>query len=385
VKFSTTNESGNISRMVGNLQFLPPSQQQPLSHLSSVATGDGTYYFEIDAQGYVEYTNNAGQTWTNTGDGAYTVSAGIDGLGNADVWVIGGDNNVYVIHTASAGPGGPSSGPGYFSNLGLNGAKAISALQGPLPASPHQNVNTGGTIVYALGPDNQLYMNTESGSNSTWKLLGTPSNAPLVTISAVGTQSFPPGGGRNLGSVCFATDSNGYVWEFSTPDDITGTWIDTGGRNAVQIAASFGSNSYAKDSMVYVLTNDGTVKEWGDPRTGNTWTSLGSGFVEISADRTDPSITGVPQPVTGIVYAIAASSHNLHELTIYKDKNLGGNATAVTSEGGVALATDQHYNPWVYADPHGYDPWYYNLPSNYTGWYNLNGPQMWQQSTPVDA
>jgi hypothetical protein len=51
----------------------------------------------------------------------------------------------------------------------------------------------------------------------------------------------------------------------------------------------------------------------------------------------------------------------------------------------VALVTDPHYDPCVYADPHSYDPWIYNLPTNYAGWYNTNALQMFQQSTPIDA
>jgi hypothetical protein len=209
-----------------------------------------------------------------------------------------------------------------------------------------------------------------------------------VTISAVGTET-PPSGASKVayaGSVCFATDSNGYIWEYSTPNDVSGLWYDTGGRNVVQIAASYGNNANPSPPMVYALTTDGKVWEWGAPQKGNAWQSLGSGFVEISAERTYPGFSAVPLPI-GAVYAIAASSHNLHELTLYKDRNLGGDYTAITAEGDVALGTGSSYKPGVYADPSSFDPWAYDgyLSSTYTGWYDMNGPQMLAQSTPIFA
>jgi hypothetical protein len=357
--FATTGLISSVNNTTGLISTLGLYSQQPLSNLSSVTAFNGTFYFEIGPQNVISYTNNGGQTWQSTGLQGISISAGVDGVGDADVYLITLDHSVWMYDTHS----------NQASDLG-GYAKAISAVQGPV-SSVHPDIS----LVFAIGSNNQLYVNGEGGNGSTWKALLAPNaswitssgtnspGTPLVTISAVGATGLP--GGDNT-VFCYATDSSGDIYDYVNGEALsgwnwaTGIWFDTGGRNAVQIAASYDASH---NPIVFALTTDTKVWEgWRGGFGGWNWTALGSGFVEISANRSATASTAADT-----VYAIASSSHNLHVLSVGSGQNLGGSWTAVTAEGGTAFATDTSFDPWVYASV----------------WRDMHGPQILKESMPI--
>jgi hypothetical protein len=181
--FTTTGLIGTVRNTSGLLGTLNNYAQQPLSNLSSVTAFNGTFYFEIGPQNVISYTSDGGQTWQSTGLQGISISAGVDAVGDADVYLIALDHSVWTYDTHS----------NQASDLG-GYAKAISAVQGPV-----FSINPDISLVFAIGSNNQLYVNGEGGTSSTWRALLAPNaslitssgtmnslGTPLVTISAVG-------------------------------------------------------------------------------------------------------------------------------------------------------------------------------------------------------
>jgi hypothetical protein len=361
---------------VGNIAHTSPpisltGLPQQYSNMSSVTDASGrTVFFEITADQSVWYWTPSYQSngWHNTGEKALSVSAGTDGVGNAAAFVIGTDHAVheYLVATESW--------------ISLGGyALSISATQSP--GFPN--------IVYAIGSDSKLYATSGFGG---WTALGSPvgtsTNGELETISSidyVGANGYPL-------SVCYATDSNGKVWQWtSLPMNgggfggvPGGTWSSTGGANAIQIAAGY---DYNANPVVYALSWDHRVWVY----DGGSWSSVGGTStyaLEISAGRS----WAANNPSRNVVYAIGGN----HSVYVFNNsanatwrssvgwQDLGGYATAITAEA-------VHYTDYIdgvfandaYNNVYEYLPGLSTSSGSYSYWAPLYGPQVHQSTTPL--
>jgi hypothetical protein len=149
----------------------------------------------------------------------------------------------------------------------------------------------------------------------------------------------------------------------------TYTWQFTGGRNAVQIAASF--DGYG-NPIVYALNQNRTVSvfdQW-------NWSNLGGYALEISAGRS----WGNGNPTQNIFCEIGGN----HHVYVYNNsasstwgtgfwQDLGGYATAISAEAIEGNSINDLFANDYYNDPYVYS----------SGWENLNGPRMHASFTPI--
>jgi hypothetical protein len=238
-----------------------------------------TTLYAITSDDTVAVSNDGGP-FTNLGEYAKQVSAGLDANGGPEVYIIGSDNAVWV----NDGSGWVSLG-GYVKQISAainNTVYAIAANDSVWVNNGSGWVTLGGYVkqisagvnnsignpqpeVYAIGGDNSVYLNNGSG----WTNLGL--YAKQISATTVGV--FAIGG-----------DNAVYGNYSGKPND----WVDLGGY-AKQISASFyysydisGIPTGGDYMQVFAIGLDDSLyvnPGW----DGSQWNHLGGYVTEVSA------------------------------------------------------------------------------------------------------
>ena len=174
------------------------------------ATSNGTVYAIGKDNGV--YVNH-GSGWVDLGSYALQISASVDGASNPKVYAIGSDSAVYV-----------NDGNGWVDLGGY--AKQISASPGPFDQFVDLTAGTQAVVgdyntVFAIGKDDAVYVNTNNGGG--WVDLGGYAKQISVGLDPDGQAKVYAIGGDNALYINDNTgwiDMGGYVRQIAAPPNL---------------------------------------------------------------------------------------------------------------------------------------------------------------------
>jgi hypothetical protein len=290
------------------------------NHVWVIGLDDAIYHSE----------GSPGLDWVKIGGYARQISAGADAVGNAELYVIGGDNAVYV-----------GGGLGGFAKLG-GYAKQIAA--------------TMDNIVYAIGGDNAVYKNTGSGSG--WVNLG--GYAKQISAGIDGT----------FGPFVLAIGLNDGLWS-----NHGSGWVSLGSKYVTEVSgpavASFGVSLPADLAYAVGKGHGGLLHQ------GTSFTPLG-GYIQTSSGSTTND-TNSWAPATRDTSAVSwlgpfgLTHHALYAIGAKDNVEVSFGGGKFTNLGGyakqVSAGLDATSSPVVYAIGADNAVWL----NNGSGWVSLGG------------